>query len=412
MLPYLPLLIWRAAHPIRSLAGALGFAGLVTVQGLTSPYVAAASLAPLGVLGAWRLLGAKSRRAGWFLLTAVLVASAALAVAYAGYVWIRLQEPTLSGQTYWPAAHNKAFAVPGDFRDPRSPLAIPLAALALIAFGGFVAGVRRLRRGPAERRDLMWRHGLLWVVVGVTIALPATLSVRGHELSFPPAALLASLPGFDLMRDTYRMGTGALVALCLLAGVAFAECAEGLRLAPKVPVRLASAAVGVMVIVLSVLMYRGYAAAGWTVNGRFVPLADDYDLVSAVVPDSSVMRHLRRPGGPLLELPVRAEIQWFMLMAQTNAMYRSLFHPRPVLNGYTSYWPSGFQDRMQLASQLPDPVALAALRRHPGVELVLVQLDFMPMEHGQAWRALAETPTRSDLQLVASTPNLLLFQVR
>ena len=143
-----------------------------------------------------------------------------------------------------------------------------------------------------------------------------------------------------------------------------------------------------------------------------IPFPDRYDLLPATVPPSPVLDHLRRSDGPLLELPVRLPVVFLMLVAQTKAMYRSLFHDRPNLNGYTSYWPRGFQPRMQLADRLPDAGALAALRQQTGLAMVLVQLDLTPAARVPVWLALADDDTYPDLRLVARTETELLFRVQ
>jgi len=410
MLLYLPLIIWRAASPIRSPTGMLVLAGLVALQGATSPYVAATILTPLGVLAALRLLRPATRPGAWWLIAALGLAALVLAGVYSGHALLRLEEPTLTDQTYWRGAHGRVFTIPDDLRDPRNPFAVGLPVVVVIAIGMVIALVRRLTSGRSEPRDTAWRHGVLWAVVGLTIALPPTLSVLGREVWFPPAALLSSLPAFDLMRDTHRIGIAALFGLCVLVGVAFAECVRGLGIATGTgPIRRAGC--GALAVVMAGLMYQSYAAQGWIRNGRFIPFPDRYRLLPATVPDSPVLNHLRRSNGPLLELPARLPLVPLMLAAQTRAMYRSLFHPRPILNGYTSYWPRGFQPRMGLADRLPDADALTMLRQQTGLELVLVQLDLMPAARVPVWLDLADDDARSDLTLVARTPKELLFRV-
>jgi hypothetical protein len=120
---------------------------------------------------------------------------------------------------------------------------------------------------------------------------------------------------------------------------------------------------------------------------------------------------------------------------QARAMFRSIFHHRPILNGYGGYWPEGFPERMALARRLPDPGALGALRAATGLEMILVhprlygaverqlcrmlerrgltaercQEDFGVAQRA-AWRALA-TGDRPDLRLVATEGDDLLFAV-
>jgi hypothetical protein len=118
-------------------------------------------------------------------------------------------------------------------------------------------------------------------------------------------------------------------------------------------------------------------------------------------------------------------------------MYRSIYHGRALLNGYSGYWPAGFEERMALARRLPDPAALALLARDTGLEMILVHLDdfgraerrlcqglerlppalaaWCARDFGGAerseWLALAAGTPRSDLRLVAREGQDLLFRV-
>ena len=90
-------------------------------------------------------------------------------------------------------------------------------------------------------------------------------------------------------------------------------------------------------------------------------------------------------------------------------MYRSIRHWRPLLNGYSSYYPAGFPERMELAYRLPDADALAALRRETGLRTIIVHLnDLQPTERA---RWLTQPPP-AGLQLVVSSWPDLLFAVR
>ncbi len=90
-------------------------------------------------------------------------------------------------------------------------------------------------------------------------------------------------------------------------------------------------------------------------------------------------------------------------------MYRSIFHWRPLLNGYASYWPRGFAERMELALRLPDPEKLAALRRETGLTTILVRTD--QLAGGQrAWQRAADGG-HPNLELVARDGTELLFEV-
>jgi hypothetical protein len=90
-------------------------------------------------------------------------------------------------------------------------------------------------------------------------------------------------------------------------------------------------------------------------------------------------------------------------------MYRSIYHWHPLLNGYSSYWPADFPRRMALANLLPDPNALATLRRETGLAFILVRVQELWPTDRLKWLALAEPGARDDLRLVARDEIGLLF---
>src|SRR5262249_39807757 len=93
-----------------------------------------------------------------------------------------------------------------------------------------------------------------------------------------------------------------------------------------------------------------------------------------------------------------------------RAMFRSIVHWRPLLNGYSSYWPSGFPERMAEAARPPDAGALDTLRTTTGLTSVLVDLDELDPGARVRWLALATTP-ETHLRLVARDEHALLFDV-
>jgi hypothetical protein len=180
-----------------------------------------------------------------------------------------------------------------------------------------------------------------------------------------------------------RLGIAALVGLALMAGLAFGE------LARRLPARAAKPIAALLVLVA---MYTRWP-------GRLGP----YPIAPAPPRQSPIIEALRRSDGPVLELP--AGTRALETIRHAEAMYRSIFHWRPLLNGYSSYWPAGFPERMALGARLPDADAWEALRRETGVNAVVVH---RPEPRFDAWLALAE---RDDgpLRLVARDGNDLLF---
>ena len=138
-------------------------------------------------------------------------------------------------------------------------------------------------------------------------------------------------------------------------------------------------------------MYREYRAPG--ALGR-EPLPHEYPLLTPPAARDPIVQALRASHGPVLEIPVDMT-EWGPLPGRhARAMYRAIFHRRPLLNGYGGYWPNGFIERMELASRLPDPAALAELRRQTGLATVVVNTGSLSPEARFAWRQtiLGESP--------------------
>src|SRR5262245_31635453 len=118
--------------------------------------------------------------------------------------------------------------------------------------------------------------------------------------------------------------------------------------------------------------------------------------------------------------PSKCPLPWVWPLnpkAHAPAMYRSTYHWQPLLNGYGSYWPDGFVERMRLAVRLPDPAAVRALRRETGLEFILARVhDHLPIDEDlakerAAWLDLVQRGGRPDLRLVAADDSLALFRV-
>jgi hypothetical protein len=92
-------------------------------------------------------------------------------------------------------------------------------------------------------------------------------------------------------------------------------------------------------------------------------------------------------------------------------MYRSIFHARPLLNGYSGYWPRGFLERMETVARLPDADALASLRRATGIATIVVHLQDLSAPERSRWLALAEDERRADVRYVAREGEALVFEV-
>src|SRR5262245_34307784 len=374
VLVYFPFIMLLGAMRTTGRGPALLLLALLVLQGLTTIYVAVPMLLGMGIIAAVRTLRPRTRRAGLRLTGVVLAAGMLLLAADVGYLVVRAENPSIMTQTPWNTSADFVELPWGLFRADM-PMGVPVITLLLVVLGGVsVVSGRRASGTPAAA----WQHAAGWVLLGLALSLTPRVRWFGTPLSLGPFVLSSWVPG---LRRFDRMGIVALLGLSLLAGLAFAECTRRLRALPSwIAVGLA----GVVATGMYVQYARGVAMPAPL---RAASLPSAYPLEPAIAPPSPVIDVLRRPGGALVELPATAGRLHFPIPAfNANAMYRSIFHGRPLLNGYDGFWPAAFPSRMALVASLPDPVALAELRRETGLELILTHLE----EFGVAEREVCE----------------------
>jgi hypothetical protein len=406
VLLYLPWIAYLGATPSLSRGTSVGLLALIVLQSLVDPvYLAPASMAPLVVLAAARFLRRSTRASALRLATILAAGELALVPVAAGYLGVRRENPNLAEQTLWRVAQQPS-ELPWGFFAPLSPVAVQVVFLCLIAMGAASLSLSDRRRDRALRRA--WVTSLLWVGVGLLISLTPVVTWYGRDVELPHAEIARWVPLFGFLRVPMRLSVAALIGLALLAGLAFAECAT--RLAEGAPRAFARLAPPALAAVLLGLGYSQYLR-GFDVPFVREALPPAYPLQSLGPARSPVVAALQSPGGPILELPVDLD-EVYSAHLHARAMYRSIFHWRPLLNGYSSYWPKGFPARMQLARQLPDANALAELFRKTGLETIVVDITLLPREDRAAWRAIARRRRNSPrLELLAAEGGVFVFRI-
>jgi hypothetical protein len=397
-----PLIMAVAARPDVRIAPLLG---LVVLQCLSDvAYVAAAMLAPLTVIGLVRLLRPATRPAGLRTLAVVLATPVVVAPVYAGYALVASQNPDIALQTNWRGLGSKLFPwlgqhlteLPWGPIGDMSPASVAPVAILLVLVGLVVAALRGIERGPTRS---LWGHALLWTVVGFVISLTPAVTWRGRVV-WLPHAWLADWKFVNVLREPERLAIASLIGLSVLAGLAFARCTASAR----APWRAAAATL------LLAATYVQYSQ-GFSVPFRRQPLPAEYPTAAAPA-EPALVDVLRQDRGPVLEVPVGpngGRLPFF----HAGALYRSIYHRRPIVNGYAGYWPQGFAERMELAGRLPDPDALDALRRETGLATIVVhQADPFNKDAYPAWEKLAAQGGGHGLQLVARVGDDLVFAVR
>lgn len=402
-LQYLPLVIFGAAMPTIGTRTGLWLAVAIVLACLTDPmYVAPSVLLPLVLIVVTRLIRPSRRGEGVRLAVVVTIAVLGLAPVGGGYLAVRFANPALAAQSLW----QSSSAMPGEFplRLPRDLFAaftaLPNAGLALVPLAAVAIAVRAARGYRWETRR-EWQHAIFWVVVGLVLSMTPTVFWGGHEIHLPHYALAMRFPVYRFIRVPARLRLGAMTGLALLVGLAFAEC---VRVCDAVRAgQLRALAKGTLTLAVAAAMYAEYRSGG--AHPAFPRIPPTHPLGRLPPLAGAVVETLRAGTGPVLEVPAGVEGA-----PNVQAMYRSIGHWRPLVNGYGSYWPAAFPERMALAERLPDPVALAALRAETGLTTVVVNLESDFSQRG-AWRALADAGGNDGLRLVARSMEQLVFAV-
>ena len=401
---YLPWIALLASGTALGMRRAAIMVPLVVLQCLAEPiYIAPAILGPLGVLALGRLARRSSRGAGVRLLGVLALSGLLLLPIYAGYVTVRAENPALQEQSLWGGGELPPVLWLGwaglscsTFLPKECPANASVVTLGIILMGLGALALDRVRHRPAVSG---WAPGALWTIVGLSLSAVRFRFFGRMPIAFPHMeAVVRYMPRFY----PDRLGVAALMGFAMLTGVAIAQCAQRGRPGVRRPLA------GALALLCASALYverRSHLPSPF-------PIAPTQNLRPAL------LDALARTEGPLLELPVGGmptsdllEDRFQSALANARAMCRSMFHWRPLLNGYSSYWPRGFPERMALARRLPDAEALAALRRVSGLRVVLVRIRELQPSDRSAWLQLAANGGRTDLRLLAHGEDELLFDL-
>jgi hypothetical protein len=215
---------------------------------------------------------------------------------------------------FWPYLHartHEAYLFPG------------LTATVLVAAAVVVALVRR--RGFARAPFPFYVTAMLamwWLAFG-----PGEQGELWDMLA-QPYTLLTYLPGFNGLRVPARIAMLGYLCLAVAAGIAFA------RLASTRPAPLAC---------VSLLVFAGLVVDGW-----MLPMPLPAPPARAILPEV--------PGAAVLELPGDDD------MLNTAAMYRSILHGYPLVNGFSGHTPPHY-GILKTALGRGDPTVIVELAR-------------------------------------------------
>jgi hypothetical protein len=312
------------------------------------------------VLALFRLLRPSTRWAGLRLAAALAVAAMVIVPVYLSYLAVATQSPDFSEQTIWlnplVVPWTPRLLVGQEFLSQMAPV-----TLALLAVGVVFTLPGNGNRTIASTKSA-WTAGALWFLIGLVLAAGPTMVIGSHIVSLPIYYLARIVPQLDRIRVPLRSGYAALTGTTILSGIAFAVISERCyragannRLWKAIPAVLAALIV---------------AGLYFDVGKSNMPPHSPGTYAAPVPPPSFVQALLAAPG-PVLEAPLGGPD--LEQLAHAVAMFHSIYHRQPILNGYSSYYPADFPRRMQLVAKLPDRQALADLRAQTGLRYLWIR---------------------------------------
>lgn len=239
-----------------------------------------------------------------------------------------------------------------------------------------------------------WRHpaidvrargaGLAIMLIGAAFAAgPGAGRLHGW---LPFGLAFRLVPGFSAIRASGRFTLLALFGLTVLGAVVTAAAAAELE--RRGARRLV--AVGAAVVLLAGAV-EGLSTGRHPHAARIATL--DRELAAITEP------------GAVVYLPVAYDALGDFA-AQEAILYRATAHGRPIVNGYSGYYPpSAFRFAEQLRA-LPGPTALGCLAAHD-VRFVVVT-DAVPLT---PWAALVDPAEAGPLELVARDGDEVLYRL-
>ncbi len=411
---WFPFLMDAAARAEGRVRDGVRVGVLTALQCLADPvYVAPAVLGPLGLLMAVRLVRRATRASGLALLGGLTLAGALLSPVYLPYLAVRAANPELATQSTWAylRLHPMRLNLPFGLLAESQPISFAPFLVLPIGLGLIAAWRARGELPEAVRRGLA--HALLWSSVGLLLSVTPSVTWNGRIVGLPHAVLWRWFPLLENLRVQDRVTVAGLIAICLLVGLAYRVLAAEIERVCRGGVMAAVATAAMVATVVGGTWLQYSHGLGLPEGMAWRPLPPVYPTRLAIGADTPLLAEIRAGEGPLLELPVTDHSGEFPPRLHAEAMYRSIQHWLPLLNGYASYWPADFSERMRTADRLPDAAALRTLVRETGLRTILVHCSLLMRQGWCAeWRELATRGGDERLRFVAAEGDDLLFEVR
>ena len=227
-----------------------------------------------------------------------------------------------------------------------------LVAFALAAVG--LAGGYQSTRNDAARR-VMWVFFVLIAAAAVVLSFGPELRVGEREIGLPYRFFYRHVPGFNGMRVPARISV-----LALFGGSALvAWGAARLRLG-----KLSGAAL----LALLLFDYQTYSLARAMPQAPPIPAVYE-ELANMTAPFEA------DEAGAVLVLPIHEGEE---ITEESLYMYYSTVHWKPLVNGYSGWWPNDYWELVGRLRHFPTSRILRFLLERAPVRYVVIHYDRIP----------------------------------
>lgn len=373
---WLPLAVLFLRRTLRTGRIRDGFALwlFAVLQVLTSGYYAFLLALALGLVFLWEGLATQEVRPRWLALGALALAIAAAVPSFSQHRAVVARHGfrrSLAEARHWSAGWA-SFVEPGPYGllphvkelHDRVAARAPLFPGSLFLGLGFLGALH----GRATRVETLC---LILTAAGVLASLGPEVGVFGVTLP-GPFALFRMLPGGPLLRTPSRLGILAVLAIDMLAALAWTRLTAR-RTSLARSVALAAAAC------VAILEAWPAGIGGVFREAPRAPAATEW-LATA-------------PRGPVLELP------WLHPEDAALYVYWSTRHWQPLVNGFASFEPPGNFGLGLLGQRWPSDYSARVFREH-GIRYVVIHVD--RIKAGQQARVLGSARLPPDVRLAAT----------
>jgi hypothetical protein len=236
-----------------------------------------------------------------------------------------------------------------------------------IGFGALaLAGVGLLaRKGRASTRAVrvFWIFSVVLVASSIVLSLGPELRWGGETIRLPYRFFYRWVPGFGGMRAPARLSVLALFGASVLAGMGASSVLERARRRERW--------VALALVAFLLFEYQTYSLDRVLPDAPEIPAADRF-LAGG-------------PGrGAVLELPIHEGEE---IVEESLYMYYSTAHFRPLVNGYSGWWPNDYWELVGRLRSFPTARTLRFLLERAPVATLVVHYDRIPGPRRRALEA-------------------------